>query len=214
LSVYWVTWRDESNALQARASALVWGPSPDNFRPPVVPGLFNAGPFQTRSAAEDYKNAIGTGAIVPPPGTPVVGNVHVPNPLTGINAVGDFFSRLTEAQTWTRVGEVLLGGILVYAGVRALSHGSPTVGANARKTATRPVTKAAKAAASVAVPEARVAGRTLAKKAAPKTTKRVAAHREHVRKYGQKRPYSPPEVKPPRKTIRESHIYHHKTGKP
>lgn len=211
MSVYWVTWKDESNALQARASALVWGPSPDNFRPPTLPGMFNAGPFQTRAAADAYKNAIGTGAIAPPPGTPIVGGVHLPNPLSGVDAIGDFFSRLTEPQTWTRVGEVLLGGILVYVGVRALSQGSPTVGSGARKTATKPVRKVAKAAVTVAAPEARVASRALAKRAAPKTTARVAAHRAHVQKYGQKKPYQAPAPRPP--TVRISHIHHHKAGK-
>jgi hypothetical protein len=128
----------------------------------------------------------------------------------GIADVGDFFHRLTEPQTWTRVGEVALGGILVYAGVRALSHGSPTVGAGARQSATKPVRKVASGVAKVAVPEARLASRSIAKKAAPKTTARVASHRATVAKYGAKKPYAPPVTKPRQPTVRVSHIYHHK----
>jgi hypothetical protein len=41
--------------------------------------------------------------------------------LTGINAVGDFFSRLTQKNTWLRVGEVLAGLILLYVGLNALA---------------------------------------------------------------------------------------------
>jgi hypothetical protein len=110
----------------------------------------------------------------------------LPNPLSGVNAIGDFFQRLTQPATWTRVGEVALGGILVYVAVRALAHGSGS------SPAVKPVTKPAKATAArvakVVVPEARLATRVAAKRAAPKTTARVAAHRAQVRQYGQKRP--------------------------
>lgn len=130
----------------------------------------------------------------------------------GIVDVGDFFHRLTEPQTWTRVGEVIFGGILVYAGVRALSHGSAVTGSGARSSATRPVKKVARKTARVVVPEARLASRVAAKKVAPKTTARVARHRENVAKYGAKKPYSPPVKRPP--TMRESHIYYHRAPKP
>jgi len=107
--------------------------------------------------------------------------------LTGINAVGDFFHRITEPETWTRVGEVALGGILLYAGLRALTQGSGTVGSGARKAAVKPVRKVTRTAAKVAIPEARYAGRITAKRVAPKTTARVAAHRTQVKKYGGRR---------------------------
>jgi hypothetical protein len=110
----------------------------------------------------------------------------LPNPLTGINAVGDFFQRLTQPATWARVGEVVLGGILVYAGVRALSHGA--VSSPAAKPVTKPAQKVATKAASIVVPEARLATRVAAKRAAPRTTARIAAHRSQVAQYGQKRP--------------------------
>ena len=105
-------------------------------------------------------------------------------PLTGLASIGDFFHRLTEKQTWARVGEVAVGGILLIAGLRALSSGSPAVGSGARKAAAKPVRKVAQ----VVVPEARLATRVAAKRAAPKTTARVAVHRARVRKYGAKRP--------------------------
>lgn len=133
------------------------------------------------------------------------------NPLTGLAAIGDFFQRLTQKSTWVRVGEVGLGGILLYAGVRALSHGSAVAGSSARASATRPVKKVTRKAASVVVPEARLATRVVAKRAAPKTTARVAAHRARVQKYGSKTPYRPPAPRPT--TVRVSHVYHHKGPK-
>lgn len=138
------------------------------------------------------------------------------SPLSGIAAIGDFFQRLTQPATWTRVGEVALGGILVYAGIRALTHGSTAAGAGARSSVTRPVKKVARRTAKVVVPEARLAGRVAAKRVAPKTTARVAAHRENVAKYGQKKPYKPPVARPGVKrepTVRISHVYHHTTPK-
>jgi hypothetical protein len=123
---------------------------------------------------------------------------------SGLNDIGDFFHRLTEGSTWTRVGEVVLGGILLYAGIRALTRG-----ATASPTA-KPVTSPVRKAAKVAVPEARLATRVAAKRVAPKTTARVASHRARVAKYGAKKPYSAPSPRPP--TTRVSHIYHHKAG--
>lgn len=45
----------------------------------------------------------------------------IPNPLTGISAVGDFFQRLTQKNTWIRIGEVVLGLILIVAGVSKIA---------------------------------------------------------------------------------------------
>ncbi len=49
----------------------------------------------------------------------------VPNPLTGVAAIGDFFSRLTQASTWVRVGEVAVGLILLGIGLNSLLKGKP-----------------------------------------------------------------------------------------
>jgi hypothetical protein len=103
--------------------------------------------------------------------------------------IGDFFHRLTESSTWIRVGEVIFGGIILWAGVKALTS-QTAVGAaasGAKNVAKKPV----KAAAKVAVPEARYGTRLAAKRVAPKTTRRVAAHRAQVKQYGGKRPYNP-----------------------
>lgn len=50
----------------------------------------------------------------------------VPNPLSGIAGIGDFFQRLTEQNTWIRVAEFLVGGILVIVGASALFSKSDT----------------------------------------------------------------------------------------
>jgi preprotein translocase subunit SecF len=52
---------------------------------------------------------------------PGLDNLH---PLTGIDAVGDFFSRLTEPNTWLRIGEFAIGGILLYVALKAMFPGA------------------------------------------------------------------------------------------
>lgn len=46
-------------------------------------------------------------------------------PLSGLAAIGDFFARLTQASTWIRVGEVVLGLILIAVGVARITHAIP-----------------------------------------------------------------------------------------
>jgi hypothetical protein len=72
---------------------------------------------------------------------------HIGNPLTGINAIGDFFSRLEDPHTWVRVGEFLAGGILLWIGLNALTRGQT------RDDVTRPVKKAARATRDVVAPK-------------------------------------------------------------
>lgn len=43
------------------------------------------------------------------------------NPLSGLASIGDFFSRLSQANTWIRVGEVILGIMLITSGVLHIS---------------------------------------------------------------------------------------------
>lgn len=86
-----------------------------------------------------------------PGGTNLPKNQGPPNvvpALTPLGSIGDFFHRLTEKETWIRVGEVALGGILIYAGVRALSSG--TAVGQAAKSAAKPVKKVAKATKTTA----------------------------------------------------------------
>jgi hypothetical protein len=49
--------------------------------------------------------------------------------LTGLAAIGDFFSRLGQANTWIRVGEVLLGLILIGVGIAHLTGAQNAVSA-------------------------------------------------------------------------------------
>ena len=52
------------------------------------------------------------------------GKLGITNPLGGINAIGDFFNRLTQPNTWIRVGEVVTGVLLVYLGLSAAMRGT------------------------------------------------------------------------------------------
>jgi hypothetical protein len=56
-----------------------------------------------------------------------------PNPLTGLAAVGDFFQRLTQAHTWERIAEVVLGIILIGVGLAHMTHAVPIATAIASK---------------------------------------------------------------------------------
>lgn len=50
---------------------------------------------------------------------------QVPNPLGGLAAIGAFFSDLSNANTWVRVGEGLLGLVLIAVGVARITHAVP-----------------------------------------------------------------------------------------
>lgn len=41
----------------------------------------------------------------------------IPNPLSGIDAIGAFFNALGEANTWIRVSKVVVGGLLLIIGL-------------------------------------------------------------------------------------------------
>jgi hypothetical protein len=49
---------------------------------------------------------------------------QLPN-LTGLAAIGDFFSKLSQGNTWIRIGEAFLGLILIAAGLAKLTHAVP-----------------------------------------------------------------------------------------
>lgn len=147
-----------------------------------------SGPYNTRAEALAAVN------LPLPKGTP---GGSIPAALQSgssliseVGAVGDFFHRLTEKTTWVRVGEVVGGGILLFIGVRALAHGSPTVGAGARQSVSKPASKTVKRATKVA----KVA------------VKKTPAFRPP------KKPEKPPAQRPP--TVRISHIVHHTPDKP
>lgn len=87
-----------------------------------------AGPYsQARAdqvAASRPQNASAPG---PFPGTSISpgGGITTSNPLSGLASVGDFFSRLGQANTWIRVGEVVLGLVLLAVGVARITHAVP-----------------------------------------------------------------------------------------
>jgi hypothetical protein len=103
------------------------------------------GPFKTK--AEATRAAHGYSGIVNEGGVGTGGGSG-----TGtLGDIGDFFHRLSEKQTWVRVGEVALGGILLYIGVHATAQGSAAKSAS--KSVTRPVKKAAKTTVRLALPQ-------------------------------------------------------------
>src|ERR1700749_2683034 len=113
--------------------------------PLLATALANAGwvGFPTQALAENFakKGADATARTAADKGATTA--------LGGINAIGDFFNRLTEANTWIRVGEVVAGVLLVYLGLKATMSG--TAAGNVVKQTTAPVKKAAKAAGAAAV---------------------------------------------------------------
>lgn len=89
--------------------------------------------------------------------------------LGGINAIGDFFNRLTEANTWLRVGEFVAGALLVYLGLSATMKGTEA------QSVTQGVTKPVKKGVGL-LPPVRDA------KIARSATKRVARERRVTEK--------------------------------
>lgn len=86
-----------------------------------------AGPFDwptAKAMANNMTKRVNT--ILPGLGTPVEGalSAKITNPLGGIAAVGDFFNRLTQPNTWLRVGEFAAGGLLIYLGLSATLKGT------------------------------------------------------------------------------------------
>jgi hypothetical protein len=85
------------------------------------------GPFATKAAAEKAIGAAGTSGqggltVNPDPSAPQANQAPT---LGGLAAIGDFFARLTEAAVWERIGEVVLGLLLIAVGVAKLTHAVP-----------------------------------------------------------------------------------------
>jgi hypothetical protein len=103
--------------------------------PLLAAGLANSGwvgfPTQALAKAFASKGVSGTGKQV----------AKDVNPLNGVAAIGDFFNRLTQPNTWVRVGEVAAGILLVYLGLNATMRGTPV--GNAVQGATRTAKKVA-----------------------------------------------------------------------
>lgn len=67
-----------------------------------------AGPFATQAAAQAWITA--QSAIHLP-------TIHLPNPFTGINAVGAFFNKLGDRATIVRIVKVVIGAVMIIAGL-------------------------------------------------------------------------------------------------
>lgn len=105
---------------------------------PPPPGLNKlpaiGGPYPTQAEAQaalvseqknvaNQKNADPTNPFAGKDLIPGVPNPLNPiaAPLTGITAIGDFFQRLTQANTWIRIGEVVIGILLIAVGISKIS---------------------------------------------------------------------------------------------
>src|SRR5262249_34191114 len=102
-----------------------------------VPPNKVAGPFSTKSEAQDWQSSANAAGNSPGSAAGAAIDAAGLNPLSGLS---DLAHRLTEAQTWVRVAEVLAGLILLYVGLK--SEFPTTV-----NTVTAPIKKAGKGAA-------------------------------------------------------------------
>lgn len=77
------------------------------------------GPYATKAAAQAELSKIRAGQAPNPVGLPT-GTPGQPT-QSGLAAIGDFFSKLGEASTWVRVGEVVLGIVLLGIGIARIT---------------------------------------------------------------------------------------------
>ena len=75
--------------------------------------------YPTRAAAQQQASA--QNRNVDPSGQ----GSNIPNPLSGLAAIGAFFNKLGEKNTWVRVGEFACGAILVAIGLNSMLKGKP-----------------------------------------------------------------------------------------
>lgn len=103
--------------------SVVQDPPPAGFH--ILPG--SGGPYPTKAQADSALQAL-NGVIATPeplvPGTKIQ-VPSIPNPLSGIAAVGDFFQRLTQASTWLRIFEIVIGVLLVGVGIASMTKAIP-----------------------------------------------------------------------------------------
>lgn len=75
---------------------------------PNIPGIYNSQNNQN-TATGVGQNALNTAGSA----------------VYGIADVGQFFNKLQDPHTWVRVGEFAVGGLVFYAGLKALLSGTP-----------------------------------------------------------------------------------------
>lgn len=143
---FWVTYTSVSPHQGGTAIAQVVAAARKPTKPNSPLEVFAqppTGPYSTRAAAKAVADKYNKSHVytIPSPG----------NPLSGINAIGDFFNRLTQAQTWIRVGEVVAGGLLLYLGLKAVvTPAGANVGKQTVKQTAHHVVEGAKKVAEVA----------------------------------------------------------------
>ena len=88
-----------------------------------------SGPYSTLGQANQVASTEPENKTQPTPipgvGISPGGGFTASGPLSGLAAIGNFFNSLSQASTWIRVGEVLLGLILVAVGLARLTHAVP-----------------------------------------------------------------------------------------
>jgi len=82
-----------------------------------------AGPYATKAAAQAWQTSANTAGNSP--GSAIGGAADAAANATGLSAVGDFFGRLGQANTWIRVAEVILGVVLLAVGIARITHAVP-----------------------------------------------------------------------------------------
>ena len=55
------------------------------------------------------------------------------NAIPGLSSIGDFFQRLTQANTWIRIAKAVVGGALVLIGLAHMTGASDAISSAARK---------------------------------------------------------------------------------
>lgn len=96
-----------------------------------------SGPYSTKAEAESYLTSANNYGNNPVSAAGQAAS-DAAN-ATGLGAIGDFFSKLGNANTWVRVGQVIVGVILLAVGVARITHAVPVA------------TKIAKTAGAVAI---------------------------------------------------------------
>jgi hypothetical protein len=128
---WYVIWTDNaavSQRFQVQTYHII-----STAKPPAVGSIYAGGtvtsvqgPYTSRKAAESAIGSTTTSGVGEGSGSGVAsGNVNIPAPLGGLAAIGDFFQRLTQAHTWERIGEVVLGLILIAVGVAKITNAIP-----------------------------------------------------------------------------------------
>jgi len=112
------------------------------------------------------------------------------NPLDLLKYPADFFYRLTQPSTWIRIGEFLVGAMLIYVGIKAVV--TPGPGTKVVKKSASGFTGVARKVVTKTTPTGRAAG-VVAKHerrvAASKTRQRAEVIRGKQREFGRKELY-------------------------